>query len=397
MQTLLSGLSEQASRAYNGALWDNTHAFAWKPAAQLIGALGAVNDTDTRPVVWLYRAPWNWLTDGNQDDIAAALKQWQMEQRAVLQLRRTLRQRLTLVNIDRVLPHSLFERLGIAHNDQSVQLRHDPLASTLAGVFEQVSPEIWTLYESLEAASWTPSGEPEFRSNRLAPTLTGLIELLSVLQLGQQHPIVQLRLHEQESTIKALRCKVERAHSGMFSDQRENEQRHLQLQQARQLSAEHEAENLSLRNQCTALQHQITQLIKEMSEQPQPAGVTNSIPPHVADENVQLMAQLRQVQSELEKREFECLTLSGNCTKLKQDLDQNIAAYQQACKELASTEKNANSLSEENETLLSQLHLVQEELENYYLANREILCAMDQSNNTLHRARKLISRVAAHV
>lgn len=74
----------------------------------------------------------------------------------MLQLRRTLRQRLILVNIDRVTPQALFERLGLAYNDQPVQLFADPLAATLAGVFEQMAPESWTLYEALEAAAWLP-------------------------------------------------------------------------------------------------------------------------------------------------------------------------------------------------------------------------------------------------
>lgn len=39
MQTLLSGLSEQASRAYVGASFDDAFSIQWKPAAQFMAGV----------------------------------------------------------------------------------------------------------------------------------------------------------------------------------------------------------------------------------------------------------------------------------------------------------------------------------------------------------------------
>ena len=459
MQTLLSGLSEQASRAYVGASLDDTFSFQWKPAAQLIADSDLANGTVSRHAVWFYRAPWNWLADGTTVDVMAALQQWQTEQRAVLQLRRTLRQRLTIVNIDRVTPQALFERLGLAYNDQPVQLFSDPLAATLAGVFEQMAPDIWTLYEALEAAAWLPNGEPEFRSNRPLPTTTGLIELLDLIHAGRQLPNAQLQLHERERALASLRRETEQARNAQQSRHDEREQVLSQLHRAQQALADREAESQRLKDQHSSLQQQLAQAqadkqqaIQAMSaasvdskplaeenqlllaqlhdvqaelekrhqaglaleqqvaalkleaaqaratqQKAQQAHADNSAAQRYKEESELLLAQLHDVQEELEKRHLESQGFNDKYAKLKKQLDQTLAAQQQSGADLAGATANAQALGEENELLLSQLHLVQEELENYYLANREILAAMDQSNHTLHRARKVISRVAANV
>ena len=456
MQTLLSGLSEQASRAYVGAAFDGAFSLQWKPAAQFMNHTDNAESIHQR--VWLYRAPWAWLADGTIANAAAALQQWQAEQRAVLQLRRTLRQRLIIVNIDRVPAQVLFERLGMAYHDEPVHMFDDPLAAVLGGVFEQMAPECWTLYEALEAGAWLPAGEPEFRSNRPLPTNSGLVELLDLIHSGRQQPITQLQLHERETTINILRREAEQVHNMQHGRQNEREQLLTQLQRTQQVLAEREAESQTLRDQRNALQQQLAQALAENQQAVQavdavPAGARpaaeenplllaqlhhsleelekrhraglsiqqqlaalmqdlalaratqvsqhlqpdHSAAPQYNEENKLLLAQLHQVQEELEKRHLESQASNDKYSKLRKELDQVLAAQEQSGKDLAGAAANAQALSEENELLLSQLHLVQEELENYYLANREILAAMDQSNHTLHRARKVMSRVAAHV
>ncbi|MES3709722.1 hypothetical protein QC590_15965 [Pseudomonas putida] len=459
MQTLLSGLSEQASRAYVGASFDDAFSIQWKPAAQFMAGVDLTSSSGAHQRVWLYRAPWSWLADGATVDVAAALHQWQAEQRAVLQLRRTLRQRLILVNIDRVTPQALFERLGLAYNDQPVQLFADPLAATLAGVFDQMAPESWTLYEALEAAAWLPNGEPEFRSNRPLPTTTGLIELLDLIHAGRQLPNAQLQLHERERAITSMRRETEQARNAQQSRHDEREQVLSQLHRAQQALADREAESQLLKDQHSSLQQQLAQAqtdkqqaIQAMSaasvgskplaeenqlllaqlhnvqeelekrhqaslsleqqvaalqlevaqaratqQKAQQVHADNSAAQRYKEESELLLAQLHEVQEELEKRHLESQGFNDKYAKLKKELDQTLAAQQQSGMDLAGATANAQALGEENELLLSQLHLVQEELENYYLANREILAAMDQSNHTLHRARQVISRVAANV
>lgn len=393
MQTLFSGLSEQASRAYVGTSFDDAFSIQWKSAAQFMAEVDSTNAAAARQRVWFYRAPWAWLADGPTGDITAALQQWQAEQRAVLQLRRILRQRLILVNIDRVPAQTLFERLGLAYNDEPQHLFADPLAATLAGVFEQMAPECWTLYEALEAASWLPNGEPEFRANRALPTHAGLVELLELVHAGRQLPNAQLQLHERDRAISVLRREAEQVRSAQHSRQDDRKFVNAQLQRAQQALTEQQAEGQLLKDQLAELKLQLTSTLADKQQGPQASEFSQTGSNALLEENQLLLAQLQQLQEELEKRHFESQASNEKFAKLNNELDQLRAAQQQAGLETA----NAQALSEENELLLSQLHLVQEELENYYLANREMLAAMDQSNHTLHRARKVISRVAAHV
>lgn len=395
MQTLLSGLSEQASRAYLGASFDDAYSLQWKPAAQFMTPSDAAGTGTMQQRVWLYRAPWAWLAEGSTADPAAALQQWQAEQRAVLQLRRTLRQRIMLVNIDRVPVQALCERLGVTYRDQPIHFPDDPLAAVLGSMFEQIAPECWTLYEALEAGAWLPSGEPEFRSNRPPATSSGLFELLGLVQAGRQQPFTLLQLHERESTINSLRREVEQTRTMQQSRHSESDKAAAQLQQTQQKLMERETESQLLREQHASLKQQLAEALAEQQQSLQGFKTTDA--GNRADENQLLLSQLQQVQEELEKRHLESKAFNEKYSKLRKELDQALATQQQSGKELAGATANAQALSEENEMLLSQLHLVQEELENYYLANREMLAAMDQSNNTLHRARKVMSRVAAHV
>lgn len=395
MQTLLSGLSEQASRAYLGASFDDAYSLQWKPAAQFMTPADANGTGAMQQRVWLYRAPWAWLADGSTADPAAALQQWQAEQRAVLQLRRTLRQRIMLVNIDRVPVQALCERLGMTYRDQPIHFPDDPLAAVLGSMFEQMAPECWTLYEALEAGAWLPSGEPEFRSNRPPATSSGLFELLELVQAGRQQPFTLLQLHERESTINSLRREVEQTRTTQQSRHSEADKAAAQLQQTQQKLMERETESQLLREQHASLKQQLAEALAEQQQSLQSFKTADA--GNRADESQLLLAQLQQVQEELEKRHLESKAFNEKYSKLRKELDQALATQQQSGKELAGATANAQALSEENEMLLSQLHLVQEELENYYLANREMLAAMDQSNNTLHRARKVMSRVAAHV
>jgi hypothetical protein len=395
MQTLISGLNEQACLACVGAPLDGALAMDWQPASLFIAEAEMATGEHTRQWVWLYRAPWAWLAEGDSSNAAAALQQWQVQQHAVLQLRRNLRQHLILVNVDRVATQPLAERLGLpCHDEQSAIATTTPLVSVLAGLFEQTAPECWTLYEALETVAWLPQGEPEFRSNRVLTPNEGLGELLELIHAGRQFPTASQQLDERNKELQHV-------------DQE------LKKTQARAESAQHEASTqLAEREQAVQeLRRDVDKLLA--AEQ------------SLKEESKLLLAQMHQVQEELEKHYLDNIALKEQHATQMQELAQAMAVQQQLTKELevaraaatraeqaraklseeearlrkelADIGTGSQSLTEENELLLSQLHLVQEELENYYLANREILAAMGQSEHTLHRARNVISRMAAHV
>ena len=78
MQTLISGLNEQACRACVGAPLDGAIAMDWQPASLFIAEAEMATGEYTHQWVWLYRAPWAWLAEGDSSNAAAALQQWQV-------------------------------------------------------------------------------------------------------------------------------------------------------------------------------------------------------------------------------------------------------------------------------------------------------------------------------
>ena len=73
-----------------------------------------------------------------------------------------------------------------------------------------------------------------------------------------------------------------------------------------------------------------------------------------------------------------------------QSTQQQLSASQQLAEQ---GRTQALELERENELLLLQLHQVQEELEQYFLDNRQLQQVMGQSRHSLDRARHLISRL----
>ena len=75
--------------------------------------------------------------------------------------------------------------------------------------------------------------------------------------------------------------------------------------------------------------------------------------------------------------------------RLQEMTDQNRKAAQ-------AYEAHQESLTKENELILMQLHQVQEELESYYLANKEMATTIGQSQQTMQRARGVVTRLISH-
>ncbi|WP_462401990.1 hypothetical protein [Pseudomonas sp. Marseille-QA0332] len=395
MQILLSGLHEQASRAWAGAPVDGTSSLEWQPVSLFIADAETAVGEPGRRWVWLYRAPWVWLAEGSSANAVAALQQWQSQQRAVLQLRRSLKDSLVLVNVDRVDAQFLAEYLGIFQGIQASSLpARSPLASTLASLFSQAAPECWALYEALEAAAWLPEGEPEFRSSLALPSNEGLDELLQLIHAGRQLPRFRQRADELGEKLQAAETALASVKTQADFSQRETGKQLRESEQAL-LSLRHDLDQARTAEQTRREEHEL------------------------------LLAQLLQVQEELERQYLDNVSLKEQHAALAQELTSTIERHADMSEQLelaraalteakqvhgnpgetqppvqvhsAKGREESQSLREENELLLNQLHSVQEKLENYYLANREILSAVDQSEHTMHRARHLISQMAAHV
>jgi ABC-type phosphate transport system auxiliary subunit len=111
---------------------------------------------------------------------------------------------------------------------------------------------------------------------------------------------------------------------------------------------------------------------------------------NLKEENDLLLAQLHQVQEELE----------GFFLKHKAESDKRVALEKQVADLQAklkseSDAKNAEAakskhLQEENDLLLAQLHQVQEELERYYLMNKDLESSVSGVTVSLRNARYLL-------
>ena len=112
------------------------------------------------------------------------------------------------------------------------------------------------------------------------------------------------------------------------------------------------------------------------------------------EENELLLAQLHQIQEELESvflksKQFE-EAASQAAAKLKAETDAKNAEAGKAQTEAARANAEAakaKDLQEENDLLLAQLHQVQEELERYYLKNKDLESSVGEVTTSLRNAR----------
>ncbi|UFH25798.1 hypothetical protein [Pseudomonas sp. CIP-10] len=333
MQNVFSGLSELIFRQFMGLSSVDAVPFSWQPASLFIAEAEMSRGESSRQYIWLYRAPWVWLAEGGSADAKVDLQQWQAQQRAILQLRRTHRSGLTLINVDRVNPQVLAERFGFIGSPDGTALAVSPLAPTLSGLFELAAPECWTIYEALEAAAWTPESEPDLRTNVALPSYDGLMDLLNLLNLPKKL----------SNTINFF-------------------------ERSEQLLA-------SVRDELEASQR--SELLQK-------------------EENDYLLTQLHKTQEQLEELHRAIVSHKSNSLLLEQSLSTASEKQELLLQEIQEIQSNTLLFTNENDLLISQLHKVQEELESYYLANREILKEMDKSGETLNRTRVVMSRLYNH-
>lgn len=336
MKVIIAGLETRAGLAYMGEAFALQYDVEWYDADEFIDIAQEEPKAKEVQWVWLYLAPWALLPDtvATQQSGAEAVHRWEGRQRRILQLRRYLRKRLILVNAARVDAHELARHLRMATPGPLPSRDKDhamakPMAVVLGRLFEQIAPDYWTLYEALEAVAWLPEGKPELRSDYAEPSGEGLEQLLDVLYAGQQLPYVLQRL--QNAEIRGQKT----------IQDRESGQR-----------AEPTAENAWARVQ------QLTDELDAVRD--------------VVKQAEQRCSKLQQERDALEAR----LANSKNSAKA------------------AAEESGAFVLQEENELLVAQLQQVQEELESHYLANHQILTIMEQSEATMDRARTALIRLA---
>ncbi|NYS60318.1 hypothetical protein [Vreelandella salicampi] len=433
MQVFVSGLGEAAYRQWRAAFASQSTVECQPFATFCEQALHHHAQADEDAVwVWFYRAPWQEVLDA-EGASEAALAEWQHQQRDVLAMRRHLRGRLWLVNADRAPMAELPQALGIPTIAEDVEQssppenRADDSASTsnvaLPGLFAQAAPKAWELYEMLEAAAWLPEGEPEFRAQLPTPQPAAFHALLDQLKQARRLPEAQAQLATLESRLAETRSQLAETKSQLSEMGQERDQ----------ALAAAKVEKQELSEESDLLLAQLHQVQEELEKQFLDGKAHQESAKIQLDEHTQRITALTQkleqakakqaeLSTELEKSrqahkqaETAHAALKAEHQKLKLHQEQQQAQSSQALtqantrqaeltqsleasrKALADSEAEQTGLAEENDLLLAQLHQVQEELERYYLANQEFQNGIKASEATLHRARHVISKMAAQV
>ncbi|CAO1661576.1 hypothetical protein NYA30BAC_01314 [Halomonas sp. NYA30] len=374
--------------------------------------------------VWCFMAPWEWALMQPEAPSEQHWLAWVEAQRQVLQLRRLLGPQLQFVRASQ-LPRFL------ASLDQAAdqETLHDlpllasaadsELATMLAKIHLDMLPDsqalesAWEVFETLEAAAWLPEGAAPLFRDSLANTHVNWPLLLPLLHAGCGAPALREQVSQQRQ--RAEQANEQVAEQTAYAQQCETQYSSL-VSQHKKAQEEHEQELVALRTQQQASQ-------REREE--------------VEEENALLLAQLHHVQEELETYFLKQQTLEQREKTLQDDVSQlqKRLAEQQAALDKAKNERDQlakqqanqvqttaqqhqkalddvaqklqtsetrlsqqqaeqSELQEENDLLLSQLHQVQEELERYFLTNREYQAAMGNARQTFTRARAQVSQLA---
>lgn len=420
---ILTGLPEAACHAFFGAEFSaiNAHWVAPETLLEQNNTLLAEEHTKTH-CLWLYQSPWQWrLTQ----PAGTSWDTWLAHHKQALRLRRVLGDRLQLINVSNTNAAALAAEPGapkadIAPPPQETLAHLNALAALCASASpaSQSLRQAWELYETLEATAWLPEGNaPEFRAS-LKVDESNLSALFALLQAGQEAPRIEHSLATAHATLEATHSKLEATEKKFAASQQRE-----QSQQTEYATLYEKHSTLAAQQtEAEQTQHSLAQKLTEANE-----------------ENELLLAQLHQVQEELEKHylasqqhqaqldaareqlasEKQQATQSKQAqsvaekalnheqqstSKVKQQLDTLKRDHAKALASLSEkltaqqasqegTHSQQQELHEENDLLLTQLHQVQEELERYFIANQQYQDASHNAQHTFLRARQHISRV----
>lgn len=394
MQTLLSGLNEQACLVSLDAE-PSASSLRWLTAVDFLAAAESSIVEQECLWVWLYRAPWVLVAQATQDDVTSTLEKWQVEQRAILKLRRHLGPRLLLVNIDQISPLLLCERIGLPSSASYAFPACSEMSPAIAALFEYIAPHYWDLFELLEATAWLPEGEPLFRHSVPTPGSGSLFSLLQTAKDGLSLATCQIALvhaenqnrqlvTEQEKSQKALTeltAEVQSLNDSSESFQaqlhqvQEELEKHCIVSQAQTLVMEqHWAASKKIDQKLSESEIHLGQanaLVLSLKQEQERSRIeltkSKADCSAVREENSSLLAQLHRAQDELETNLVYIETNAAWNARQTQKLQQVEHAVAEGNKAANNIEAEHQLVIKDNKRLLDQLLKAQEELETYFL------------------------------
>ena len=344
---VISGLAVEDCGGYIATCNRSGNRWSYSPADELLAA--PAQGADGPLVFWLYRAPWQ-LPLG-----ASVADDWLALHRRLLRGRAAFGGRLVLINADAEQPLDVMTSLGLASDGIAppMSITSGPtldagMSALLAKAFDWAAPEFWDVFEALESAAPPTGRTPLFRSALQAPGSDQVLALQRLVAAGAQAPALASDLLSVQHQLNAAQQLAEQGRSQVSALQGENELLLLQLHQ---------------------VQEELEQGFLDHRKQLAQADVLQA-------EQAGLQAKLQEELKQLAEK----LSVSAEAlTAAQQTADQG--------------RHQVSELESENELLLLQLHQVQEELEQYFLDNRQLQQVMGQSRHSLDRARHLISRL----
>lgn len=289
----------------------------------------------------------------------------------------------TSVNDDGVQPVLQAEtaEVGIVHEATHVaapqsDLQNNALAQWLAQQLLQEHPEAQELYAQLQAAASMPLRAQQQGTALLAGDDLQLQHYQAWAAFVAQQTAMQqstARLAQLGATLQDRQQQLQHSHrqieqlqqTHLNTQQRVQEQEQLLSKYTAELQTS-EQENGLLLEQLHKVQEELEsrylqaqEQAKQLVEMPKLQAVLKS-----AQEQA---SKMQQTEAAAQKLQVDLKAVQEKASKLQQAEAQLKKELQQAAANSASAE-----LQEENDLLLTQLHKVQEELERYYLENRQL-------------------------
>lgn len=339
MELIVSGVDE---RAWCGVrVFDDMSSTTSVVAAEEFIRLAEIADPagDKRLFVWTYMPPWTLqpYEDTPSSPRSSNFYGWLETQRAILRLRLRLGDRLSVINVSalgasKMLPHLQVEADQQGARPERLRAMSEGRNALLAKLYEWVAPEVWDTYEALETIGLHAAGTPELRSSLKPPHESELISLMEHLRQGLLVPTLQSELRANNEQLLSARATLQQTEESL-----------LKLEKAADAWAEERAEMVRNAEELSSRAHQVQEQLEILYIQKQE---------HIA--------------------------------KVAKDKAKIAVAKQ-------SSDNKVRQLTEELLVLQQRVYQVQEELEQYYLAIREMQAVMSNTTQTMHQARAALT------
>lgn len=373
MSVVVTGLHDSLCKAVVSKAGINRLVF--RPVSEVLSAArGHAGLGRSERVVWLYRTPW---LLANEEDTGTnpPLEQWLSVHRAVLRARRTLGNKLMLVNADQVSPFAVLSELGLqskAAENGTAQADVIPVgafpADLLMTVFNAIAPEYGDVFEALEALSWRPDEDVVAPAYTNVPSSEALQEVVRLLTDGHAATGLHEMLVQAQQEIEVQ--KVETA----------SLRAELQQRIAQQTSEAREVARLAQLVQKEQAAH------RDLSAQLQQERA------RAAEVQADQSAEIATLRADLQRRAVpDNRGDAREAARLAQLVQSEQAARRDLASQLQQERARVTELQAEQELLMQQMQQVQEELERYFLENRHLQCAIRESQQAMDAARCVIS------